>query len=211
MMPHGHRATRRWAVGVAALALGACLFVGRPATDVEARAAMGPVQRLIGPLASVAASVEWARYWKALDRGDEPNAYVHASRALSLDARSAAGWMTLADHFVFTRASPLEVSGPEEKRRWVRAGFEVLRAGEERVAAPDELAIYAAQIRAVHLSRVPDADLGWPGGPQGLLDEARSDLERAARSGDRRVVEVLEFIELREAELDGTLPSGPGR
>ncbi len=187
------------AAAATALAAAAAGPLGRP--DLAARQRMGPTQRLLGPIASAAASVEWARYMGALDRGDVTEAYGHAARALSLDSRATAGWLTLADHFIFIRASPLEESDPAIRRQWIREGFSVLRSGEERVATPGELARYAATIRSAFLSHLPQEGLGWPGGPRAPLEAARSDLERAASLGARDIEVSLAYIEAREGEL----------
>lgn len=187
--------------GSAAVTLALSAASPLSAPELEGRRRMGPVQRLLGPIASAAASVEWARYVGALDAGDVTRAYGHAARALSLDSRAAAGWLTLADHFIFIRASPLEEADPAARRRWIREGFAVLRSGELRAASPGVLARYAATIKAAYLSNVPDEGLGWPGGPRALLNEARVDLERAAALGAREVEVALAYIEEREREL----------
>lgn len=200
-MTVGALSARRLLAVTAALVL--ALAAARPlsAPELEGRRRMGPVQRLMGPIASAAASVEWARYLGALDDGDVTRAYGHAARALSLDSRATAGWLTLADHFVFIRASPLEEADPEARRRWIREGFAVLRSGEDRAASPGVLARYAATIKAAFLADLPDEGLGWPGGPRALLSEAREDLERAASLGAEEVEVTLAYIEEREREL----------
>ena len=187
------------AVAAVTLVVSAAGPFGGP--DLAARERMGPIQRLLGPVASAAASVEWARYLGALDRGDLTSAYGHAARALSLDSRAAAGWLTLADHFIFIRASPLEEPDPEARRQWIREGVSVLRSGEDRVKSPGDLARYAATIKSAFLAHLPQEGLGWPGGPRALLAEARIDLERAASFGARDVEVSLAYIEEREAEL----------
>ncbi|MGD2016996.1 MAG: hypothetical protein PVJ89_02665 [Planctomycetota bacterium] len=194
--------TRRPLGALALLALVGAALAPRAGQGPEDRARMGPVQRLLGPIASAAASVEWARYMGALDRGDTPMAYAHAARALSLDSRAAAGWLTLADHFVFIRASPLEEPDAAARRRWIQEGLAVLRSGERRCAAPGALARYAAILRSAYLSELPEDRLPWPGGARALLEEAREDLDRAAALGADDLEAPLAFIEAREAELD---------
>lgn len=194
--------TPRWPLALAAAAALSAAAAGPWArAEVEARAAMGPVQRLLGPVASAAASVEWTRYMLALDRGDTARAYGHAARALSLDSRAAAGWLTLADHFVFIRASPLEEPDARVRRRWIREGFAVLRSGERHCATPEVLARYAATLRSAYLAALPEERLEWPGGPGALLDAAQRDLERAAGLGATELERDLAFIEERRADL----------
>ncbi|MEM9801412.1 MAG: hypothetical protein AAGA20_13880 [Planctomycetota bacterium] len=187
---------RTVALLVAALAAIATAFLQRP-EPADVRAKSSPLQRLLGPIASAAASVEWARFARTLDRGDAPRAYGHAARALTFDGRSAAGWMTLGDHFIFTRASPLEVDDAAQRRRWIRAGLDVLLAGEERVAAAEELAYYAALIRVQFLAQIPDEALAWPGGSDALLEDAREDLSRAEAGGHPGVADLRTRIEER--------------
>ncbi|MEM1448395.1 MAG: hypothetical protein AAF957_26955 [Planctomycetota bacterium] len=194
--------TRRIAWSIAALVLVALVALDRPAALARGRGSMGPAQRLLGPIASVAASVEWIRFRVVLDGGDPARAYGHARRALDLDARTPAGWVTLADHFVFGRASPLEAEDAAERRKWIRAGLDVLERGERRTAAPEDLAFYAAVVKATFLAGIPDEALGWPGGPRALLEDARRDAERALELGGPDAAAVLEFIAERLRDLD---------
>lgn len=143
----------------------------------------GTLERALGPLSSVAASVEWIRYRTALREGDPERAYGHAQRALELDRRSTAGWLTLADHLIFIRSSPAEVEDNAERRRWIVAGLDLLLRGEKEAAKPGELANAAGLVRATVLAQVPDANLGWPGGPAALLDQAEADFRRAVAHG----------------------------
>lgn len=200
-MTLGAQSTRRLLAVTAIVALALAAAHPRSSLQLDGRRSMGPVQRLLGPIASAAASVEWARYVGALDDGDVTRAYGHAARALSLDSRATAGWLTLADHFVFIRASPLEEADPDARRRWIREGFAVLRSGEQRAASPGVLARYAATIKAAFLAELPQEGLGWPGGARALLSEARVDLERAAALGAEEVEVTLAYIEEREREL----------
>jgi len=200
-MTPGARGIRRLLAVTAAVALALAAASPLSSPELQGRRRMGPVQRLLGPVASAAASVEWARYGGALNDGDVTRAYGHAARALSLDSRATAGWLTLADHFIFIRASPLEEAAPEARRLWIREGFAVLRSGERHAAAPGVLARYAATIKAAFLAKLPDEGLGWPGGARALLEEARADLERAAALGADEVEVTLGYIEQREREL----------
>jgi hypothetical protein len=197
----GARAQRALFAATAALALSLAAAGPWDRADGDARQRMGAVQRLLGPIASAAASVEWARYMSALDQGDLTRAYGHAARALSLDSRATAGWLTLADHFIFIRASPLEEPAPQVRRQWIREGFAVLRSGEQHATTPGILARYAATLKSAFLADLPDERLRWPGGPRALLGEARADLQRAASHGAAGVEDTLSFIEEREAEL----------
>lgn len=200
-MSLGGQAQRKLLATIAVLALTMAATGPWRRVDAQARQRMGSIQRLLGPIASAAASVEWARYMGALDRGDLPRAYGHAARALSLDSRASAGWLTLADHFIFIRASPLEEADAEVRRQWIREGFAVLRSGEDQATSPGVLARYAATLKAAFLADLPEDRLRWPGGPRALLKGAREDLERAAAHGAEGVEATLSYIEEREAAL----------
>ncbi|WP_145202437.1 hypothetical protein [Planctomycetes bacterium Poly30] len=163
--------------------------------DAEARAAMGPVQRALGPLASVAASVEWVRFRVALRSGDTARAYAIADSALELDPLGTSGWLDYAQHLIFERGSFLENESPEARRRWIQSGLDLLARGETVCRVPGELAFQAGLIRSGYLAAIPDEDLRWPGGPEALFDQGRRDLLRAVAAGRKGAREVLESLD----------------
>ena len=167
--------------------------------DREARSSMGPTQRALGPLASVAASVEWVRFRQELLEGDTTGAYERAERALALDPSAEAGWLNYAQHLIFVRGSFAENETPAGRRGWITSGLELLRRGEALCRTPGELAFAAGLIRTGYLATIPDEDLGWPGGPKALLEQGTADLQRAAALGHRGAVGTLDA--LRAAEL----------
>lgn len=173
---------------VAAGALGALAAFGPPPAGPGGGTAAS--RRLLGPLARVASSIEWLRFTETLHRGDEERAYAIALRALELSPESAEGWSYLAYHFVFVRGSELEGAGPEERRRWVLAGLDLLREGRTRGAPAADLAFEEAAY-ALTLGSM-DADLApWPEARAELMPRARAALEEAARLGHRRALEAL--------------------
>ncbi len=163
--------------------------------DAAHRAAMGPVQRALGPLASVVASAEWVRFQAALVAGDTARAYDIAELALELDPLNERGYLDYAQHLIFERGSFLENESPESRRLWIQAGLDVLARGEAQSRHPEELAFSAGLIRSSFLAGIPDEDLGWPGGPEALLDEGRRDLVRAAQRGRRGAVEIIRALD----------------
>ncbi len=203
----------RWSLVLGLLLLGAplglALFSGTakwigPA-DPGARAAMGPTQRALGPLASVAASVEWVRFRQALFDGDTTRAYAIAEGALALDPSGEGGWLNYAQHLIFTRGSFAENETPEARRRWIQSGFDLLERGEALCRTPGELAFVAGLIRTGFLASIPDEDLGWPGGPDALLKQGTLDLQRAAAAGRIGAAETLEALRASlEIELEST-------
>ena len=159
--------------------------------DGKTRAAMGPTQRALGPLASVAASIEWVRFREALLDGDTTRAYAIAEGALALDPSGEGGWLDYAHHLIFVRGSFAENETPAGRRQWIQAGLDLLERGEAVCRRPGELAFTAGLIRTGYLASIPDEDLGWPGGPEALLEQGTQDLQRAAAAGRTGAVETL--------------------
>ena len=172
--------TRRLALALGLGLIAAAFLFAPPPANIDTRRAMGPTQRLFGPLSSVAASVEWVRYTLALTEGDEVRAYAHARRALSLDPRSPSGWSALASHYIFLRGSPREATTEVERKRWFDAGFDVLAEGEAQVDRPRDLAFEAGLI-AHYFGTLPPEQRPWTGSRSDLLGRAVADLERALR------------------------------
>jgi hypothetical protein len=140
-------------------------------------------RRLLGPVASLAASVQWVRFDVALRDGAPERAYAIAETALALDPGAHQGWYTLARHLVFDRASRESEPDPPERRRWIRAGLDVLERGEPLARDPGELAFARAQILAFYVAVIPEAELHWPGGAEAALEAGIATFERSAALG----------------------------
>lgn len=179
---------RAIAILVAAGALGGLVALGPPPARPGEEATAS--RRLLGPLARVASSIEWLRFTETLHHGDEERAYAIALRALELSPESAEGWSYLAYHFVFVRGSALEGTDPDERRRWVLAGLDLLREGRARGAPAADLAFEEAAYALTLGSMDPD-EAPWPEARAELMPRARAALEEAARLGERRALEAL--------------------
>jgi len=155
--------------------------------------------QLLGPVASLAASVLWVRFDLALREGEPERAYALASDALRLDPRSTTGWSTLSHHLIFERASLENEPDPARRRQWIRSGLDVLARGESEVRAAGELAFLAALVLN-YVSLIAD-EIAWPGGAVGALDEALECLERAASAGHPHAREHLELVRAERARL----------
>lgn len=140
------------------------------------------VTRLIGPSASLAASVYWIRFDLALRDGEHDRAYVLAERALSLDAVAPEGWHTLARHLIFDRGSLESEPDPQRRRRWIEAGLAVFERGELETSDPGQLAYLRGTILTLYVAEIADA-IDWPGGTEGALEDGRRSLERAENLG----------------------------
>ncbi|TDJ78933.1 MAG: hypothetical protein E2O39_01130 [Planctomycetota bacterium] len=151
--------------------------------DAEgARAPTSIARRLLGPVASLAASAQWVRFDVALRDGAHERAYAIAETALALDPGAHQGWYALGRHLVFDRASKESEPEPAERRRWIRAGLDVLQRGERFARDPGELAFLGAQI-LYYVAVIPDVELRWPGGPAAALESAVAAFDRAAALG----------------------------
>ena len=148
--------------------------------------------RLLGPLGSLAASVEWVRFDQNLARGEYERAYLAAERALALDPASTDGWLMLGQHLIFDRGSLLLEPDPARRVEAIQAGLAVLDEGAERCRSGAVLRLIRGQTLALFLadlaSQGPEV-LPWPGGEGAALAEGLEDLERAAQLGHPRAHE----------------------
>ena len=148
-------------------------------------------RRLLGPFASLAASIEWVRFDQAAERGDFSRAYVIANRALALDPGSPHGWDIYASHLIFQRGGALSEPNPQRQVDWIRAGLDVLAEGTQVSRAAGTLSLIRGQILALYVAEIahgPDG-LPWPGGAAAALHEGILALERAAELGHPRAHE----------------------
>ena len=174
-----------WLAGwAAALALGfACLrelAIARPAGRAPPF-----LERLLGPVASLAASLEWARSDYALRQGRTAIAYSRAETALRLDPGDPQGWMFLAHHFIYGRAGIDREPDAAARRRWILTGLDVLDRGERSSRDPAALA-FERGIACAFLASLPDADRAWPASAKAAWGAAAEAFERAASLGHHR-------------------------
>lgn len=142
----------------------------------------GLAERLLGPIATLAASIEWVRADAALRAGDYPLAYSRAETALELEPSRADAWIFLAHHLIFERASLAREMDREERRTWVRAGLDVLERGLRASDDPGEILVYRGAV-FVALASLPDGDRPWAGSASQAWLDAADSFERAAAAG----------------------------
>ena len=158
------------------------------AATLRERAARAPLpagsvaQRLFGPIASLAASVQWVRADSALRDGREALGYARAESALQLDPRDAQGWIFLAHHLIFDRASLEHGEDAGTRALWVQAGLELLQRGESAGADPAALAFDRGLV-FVFLGSLDDADRAFPASAAEAWAEAATAFERARALG----------------------------
>jgi hypothetical protein len=149
-----------WLGGIAA-AMG--LFVAslagpRTGSDATDRPVL---RKVLGPVASLAAAVQWIRVDVALRREDYPRAYARAETALALDPEDPAGWIFLAHHLLYERASLAREPDRAARARWFRAGIETLERGERAASDPGPV-FFEHGVALAFQGSLADEDRAWP-------------------------------------------------
>lgn len=139
-------------------------------------------ERALGPLAPFAAAVQWTRADLALRRGEWTRAYALSESALELDSRTASGWIYLAHHFVFERASLSLEPDRHARERWIRAGLDLLERGAARAEDAGEVWLYRGAVMAFQAS-LSDEDRAWPASAREAWLGAAENFQRAAEHG----------------------------
>jgi hypothetical protein len=137
-----------------------------------------PLGRLLGPIGTLAATVQWVRVDAALDAGRPQRAYALAELALALDPAAAGGWLHLARHLAYQRGSAEVEAIAERRTQWVRRALGVLARGEGRARHP-HLLRFERGLLLLHVG-LSDGAVPWPGGVEAALEEAAQAMEEAA-------------------------------
>lgn len=172
------------------------------------RAAMGRLQRLAGPLGSVAASAQWMRFTLATRSGDGERALGVGRSALGMDPLAPDGWQLLAHHLVFERGSDAESAGPRGRRAWIEAGLDLLQQGARTSREPGVL-FYDLGLVAMYLGTLPPAERPWEGCQPQLVARAVRAFEGAREAGHRAAPRALADA-LETAAALGTAAEGRG-
>lgn len=166
-----------WVLAVVLISVPA--WVAGGATATPARGSLA--QRLFGPVAGLAAQVQWLRTQRALWDGRSDLALARARTALALDPGDTEGWRLIAWHLAFERAAEERERSPARRLAWVRAGVELLERGEASAREPERLALLSGLILGSLAAEEPPVP--WPGGPHALWLAAAERFERAAELG----------------------------
>lgn len=186
-----------WCASIALVAAPCAL----PRPDAGASA----LERVLGPLAGIAASVEWVRADAALRRERFELAYARAEHALALSPSAPDGWLFLARHFAHQRASLERERDATVRRQWVQAAFDVLARGERRAGAGGALAFERGLLlfgfaKIAELPDVPEAERPWPGNARAIYSQAARAFDRAAELGHKDGAEYAEIARARQRE-----------
>lgn len=165
---------------VAAIAIAIRIAATNPPRDERARPLF---ERLLGPIAEVAATVQWVRVDEAWNHGHPELADARAEFALRLAPGSPSGWVSYAHHLVYDRASINREPDPAERERWVRAGLAILDRGERESRAPGKVAFQRA-IVFLTLTQLDAAERPLPVTRRAAWLAAAEAFERAAANGE---------------------------
>ncbi|MEZ5975364.1 MAG: hypothetical protein R3F17_10870 [Planctomycetota bacterium] len=153
-------------------------------------------QGLTPTIGSLVASWNWTRFHQSVGRGDWQEAYVFAEEALAWDRRSPRGWITLADHWTFTRASSNVEPDPERRVAAIVRGLRVLEAGANAGADPGALHLAAGQVLAFWVTELVGQEedpLPWPGGAEAAWREGIEQLRMARDLGQPAAANQLQW------------------
>lgn len=166
---------------------------------------------LIGPIAGVAASVQWVRAHHELRNGRDARGFALAETALALDPGATNGWSLLVDHQLRALASHLREPDPDRRRAWIVSALRTAERGLEVARDPARLALDTAA--GLWILAEADEVPTWRNGRVGLEAEAAAWFERARALGSSAANDFLELL-ADEAERRASNPAadlpGPG-
>ncbi len=191
---------KRRTLGWTCLAVAAALvaWIAMRSGTAEARAG-SLTERLLGPIADMAATMQWVRVDEAENAGHPELAQARAAIALDISPGDPSGWIYFGEHLIYDRASPLREPDPIARERWVRAGLAVLERGERESRRPGRVAFARAAVYLA-LASLDDADRPLPIRRVDALVAAADAFERAARAGEPLAAEYAEKVRREAAE-----------
>jgi hypothetical protein len=177
-----------------------------PDADVDGLPAL--VGRLLGPLRSLAAGLQWVRVQSARLAGEHEVALARAETALALDPGAAEGWRIVATHLALDLGSREREPDPRRRAELLRAGLATLERGERVARDPANLALWRGILLVTHAevsaASGEDAALPWPGGVAGMWHDAAAAFERAVELGIDDARELADSSRARAAERAGS-------
>lgn len=186
--------SRSLRLGLLAAVVVACATWSTRATRAHAREhpeADALVERALGPFAGLAAAIQWVRADVALRAGREDLFFARAETALALQPSATQGYVMLAHHLVFDRASLEREPLAEVRSHWIRAGLTLLGRGEAEAAEPAEL-VFDRGLILTYLASLEDRDRAWPSSRREAWERALAAFERAERLGHPLAAEAAE-------------------
>ncbi len=195
-------ARARWTAWIGGW-IGFALLAGwslAPCGAASGRPAAGStLERILGPVASLAASVQWARVDFALRRGENARAYAEAETALRLDPADPQGWIFLAHHLLYERGSLLREPDRAQRVLWIQAGLETLARGERASRDPAAI-LFERGVALAFLASLADEDRVWPESSAEAWDLAAAAFDRSAALGRSGAAEAARLARERAGE-----------
>lgn len=192
--------TTRRGLGLVCLALAVAAGVWS-IRHLPAQPERSTAERLLGPIAELAAVAQWVRADAAWADGRVDLYDARAEFALRLAPGDPNGWIYYAHNLVYDRASPARESDRAVREQWVRAGLDVLAEGEQRSRSPGRLAFQSA-IVFLSLAQMDEEDRPLPISRAEAWTRAAEAFERAAQAGEPLAAEAAESArhEARDAK-----------
>lgn len=181
-----------WLGGFAAVTLALAAAFGGGSNSASEGAPRPVLRRILGPIASVAAGLQWIRVDVAIRSGEFARAYSRAETALELDPESPSGWIFLAHHLVFERASISREPDREARARWIQAGLATLERGERAALEPGDV-YFEHGVALAFLGSLADEDRAWPESGERAWELAAAAFDAAAASGTPRAARAAEL------------------
>jgi hypothetical protein len=181
---------RRRALGWTCIATAVLLvvWIATRTAGADARA-RSVTERLLGPIADLAATLQWVRVDEAENAGRRELADARAAIALDISPGDPSGWIYYGQHLIYDRGSPLRETDPLAREHWVRAGLALLERGEKECRHPGRVA-FARGAVYLALASADDADRPLPMSRVEALDAAADAFARAAAEGEPLAAEV---------------------
>jgi len=150
----------------------------------------------LGPLAPVAAQVQWVRADGAVHAGLSGEALRLMESAIELDPSSTAGWIALGDHLGLYLASAESGASMEIRASWLQTALDLTLRGQDWVQHPEFLALYRGLLLVSHGDLEESLDWGGHTGVEAriaLFQEACIAFEEAGALGHPDGEEIAQY------------------
>ena len=150
----------------------------------------------LGPLAPVAAQVQWVRAEGAISAGRPGQALRLMESAVELDPGATTGWVSLADHMGLYLASAESGADMETRATWLRTALELAQRGEDWARQPQLLALHRGLLLVSHADLKEPMSWGGATGDQAriaLFRDAAAAFEDAAAMGHEDGEHIAEY------------------
>ena len=159
----------------------------------------------LGPLAPVAAQVQWVRADGAIQAGLSGEVLRLMESAIELDPGSTAGWIALADHLGLYLASAEAGASMEIRASWLRTALDLTRRGEVWASHPERLALHRGLLLVSHGDLEESLDWNGKTGNEAriaLFQDASIAFDEAAALGHPDGEQIAHYARHMIEELD---------